>query len=105
MIKSVVKFDYSRYSNGIAFTLTIDPNIVSTQEGIQILSSLIKTYFELGGMQIQFNVVNADILTKAQNNPSAYRNLLVRVAGYSAYFVDLTEDVQNEIINRFQRTF
>jgi formate C-acetyltransferase len=102
-IKSVAKVDYTLYANGIAFTLTLDPNIVSGEEGIDVLASLIRTYTELGGMQIHFNVVDSKTLMEAQRCPEAYRNLVVRVAGYSAYFVDLAKDVQDEIIKRYQR--
>lgn len=102
-IKSVAKVDYTRYPNGIAFTLTLDPNIVSGEEGTDVLTSLIRTYTELGGMQIHFNVVDSETLMEAQRCPEAYRNLVVRVAGYSAYFVDLAKDVQDEIISRYQR--
>ncbi len=101
-IKSVAKVDYTLYPNGIAFTLTLDPNIVSGEEGTDVLASLIKTYSELGGMQIHFNVVDSKTLTEAQKCPEAHRNLVVRVAGYSAYFVDLAKDVQDEIIKRYQ---
>jgi len=102
-IKSAAKVDYTLIPNGMAFTLTLDPNIVSGEEGTDILASLIKTYAELGGMQIHFNVVDSETLREAQKCPEAYRNLIVRVAGYSAYFVDLAEDVQDEIIKRYKR--
>ncbi|MFX1250875.1 MAG: glycine radical domain-containing protein, partial [Promethearchaeota archaeon] len=102
-LKSATKVDYTLYPNGIAYTLTLDPNIVTGEEGLHLLSSLIRTYSELGGMQIQFNIVDSKTLVEAQKNPDSYKNLLVRVAGYSAYFVDLSEDVQNEIIKRYQR--
>ncbi len=102
-IKSTTKVDYTLYPNGIAYTLTLDPNIVKEEKGQNLLSSLIRTYSELGGMQIQFNIVDSKTLIDAQKNPDSYKNLLVRVAGYSAYFVDLSEDVQNEIIKRYQR--
>ncbi len=59
-----------------------------------------KTYFKLGGHHIQFNVVNADTLRAAQKDPEKYRDLIVRVAGYSDYFNNLNENLQNEIISR-----
>ena len=101
-IKSAAKVDYTLIPNGMAFTLNLDPNIVSGEEGTDILASMIKTYAELGGMQIHFNVVDSETLREAQKCPEAYRNLVVRVAGYSAYFVDLAEDVQDEIIKRYK---
>ena len=59
-----------------------------------------KAYFEDGGMEIQYNVVSADTLRKAQANPEEYHNLVVRIAGFSAYFVDMTTEMQNDIISR-----
>jgi formate C-acetyltransferase len=100
---SVAKIDYSLYANGIAYTVTLDPTIAAGEEGLELLSSLIKTYFELGGMHIQFNCVDSATLLAAQENPEAYRHLVVRVAGYSAYFHDLAKDIQDEIINRYQK--
>ena len=61
-----------------------------------------KSYFKLGGMQIQFNVLKQEDLISAQSNPEKYRDLLVRVAGYSAYFVDMAKEAQDEVIGRFQ---
>lgn len=102
-IRSVAKVDYTLYPNGVAFILTLDPNIVAGEEGLDLLTSLIRTYTELGGMHIHFNIVDSKTLIEAQKCPEAHRNLLVRVAGYSAYFVDLSKDVQDEIIKRYQR--
>ena len=69
-------------------------------EGPTKLVHLIRTYFKMDGHHIQFNVVNAETLRKAQKNPEQYQDLIVRVAGYSDYFVDLGVDLQNEIIER-----
>ena len=101
---SVASIDYTLYPNGVAFTLSLDPGFVSGEEGIDYLVNLLRSYVELGGMQIQFNILDPEILRDAQKKPDEYRNLLVRVAGYSAYFVDLSPDVQNDIIGRFQRS-
>jgi len=70
------------------------------QAGLNRLISLIDYYFSLGGMQMQFNVVSRDTLLRAQMDPSKYQNLIVRVAGYSAYFVNLEKTVQQDIIER-----
>jgi pyruvate-formate lyase len=83
--------------------LSIDP-AMAAGEGAEILTSLIRSYVRLGGMQIQFNMTDVDTLLNAQKNPDAHRDLLVRVAGYSAYFTDLGQDLQEEIIGRFQRS-
>ncbi|WP_462423789.1 glycine radical domain-containing protein, partial [Cloacibacillus porcorum] len=69
-------------------------------EGIEGVKNLIRSYFKLGGHHIQFNVVDEDTLRDAQTNPDKYRGLLVRVAGYSDYFVDLDNYQQEEIIAR-----
>ena len=69
-------------------------------EGIDKLSHLVRSYFKLDGHHIQFNVVDVDTLRKAQKNPDQYKDLIVRVAGYSDYFCDLNEALQNEIITR-----
>jgi len=67
---------------------------------MKTLSSLIRTYFGLGGMHLQLNFVDRQTLLEAQQDPGEYRGLMVRVAGYSAYFADLTKEVQDEIIDR-----
>ncbi|MFW9881022.1 MAG: glycine radical domain-containing protein, partial [Candidatus Thorarchaeota archaeon] len=68
------------------------------------LVHLIRSYFKMNGHHVQFNVVSADTLRAAQNNPEDYRNLIVRVAGYSDYFVNLGQDLQEEIIRRTEHT-
>ena len=68
--------------------------------GLNRLVNLIEYYFSMGGMQMQFNVVSRDTLLRAQKDPSKYQNLIVRVAGYSAYFVNLEKKVQQDIIER-----
>ena len=73
--------------------------------GLNRLVNLIDYYFSLGGMQMQFNVVNRETLIRAQNDPSKYQNLIVRVAGYSAYFVNLEKKVQQDIIERTEQHF
>ncbi len=70
------------------------------EEDLKKLASLIRTYFSLGGHHIQFNVVDTDTLLDAQKHPDQYKDLLVRVAGYSDYFNDMTSQLQNEIIAR-----
>jgi len=64
------------------------------------LAGLIRGYFDLGGMQVQFNVISTEILRDAQINPQKYKDLLVRVAGYSAFFIELDPRMQQDIINR-----
>jgi formate C-acetyltransferase len=78
------------------------PSALATEEDRRKLSLLIRTYFSQGGKHIQFNVVNKAMLAEAQEHPEKHRDLIVRVAGYSAYFVQLTKPVQNEIISRVE---
>lgn len=73
------------------------------QAGLERLVNLIDYYFAMGGMQMQFNVVSKETLLRAQQDPSKYRNLIVRVAGYSAYFVNLEKTVQQDIIERTEK--
>ena len=76
------------------------PSALETTEDLKKLAALIKTYFEFGGKHIQFNVVDRETLLEAQQHPEKHRDLIVRVAGYSAYFVSLGKPVQDEIIRR-----
>ena len=76
------------------------PKCVAGDEGTEKLVSFIRTFCDLKLWHVQFNVLNRDTLVKAQKNPEKYRNLIVRIAGYSAYFVDLSPDLQNDLINR-----
>jgi formate C-acetyltransferase len=73
---------------------------MADEKGMTAVRQLIRTYFRMMGHHIQFNVVGADTLRKAREKPEEYRDLIVRVAGYSDYFVDLTEELQEEIIRR-----
>ena len=76
------------------------PSSLKTTEDLRKLSFLIRTYFSRNGKHIQFNVVNKETLIKAQENPGQHKDLIVRIAGYSAYFVQLGKPMQNEIIGR-----
>jgi formate C-acetyltransferase len=94
------------YTNNAARLLNIklSPQTVDGEEGTQNLIRLIRAWCDLKLWHLQFNIVNRETLLEAQKNPEAYRNLLVRVAGYSAFFTDLSEGMQNEIINRTEHT-
>ena len=87
-------------TGGTLLNQKFTPQLLQGEEGINNLGHLVKTYFKLGGHHIQFNVVNADTLRAAQKDPEKYRDLIVRVAGYSDYFNNLNENLQNEIISR-----
>ncbi len=99
VIKSVSKIDHLR-TGGTLLNQKFSPQLLSTETGIEKLMHLIRSYFRLDGHHIQFNVIDAETLREAQKTPEKYRDLIVRVAGYSDYFVDLIPDLQNEIINR-----
>jgi formate C-acetyltransferase len=76
------------------------PSLLADEKGIQMLTHWVRSYFRMDGHHVQFNVVTADTLRKAQEQPQAHRDLIVRVAGYSDYFCDLSPELQNEIIAR-----
>ena len=99
-LKSIAKIDYSLAAGGVSVNMKFSPVDLSGEEGTRILSALIRGYFELGGMHLQVNLVGRETLLDAQLNPQKYADLMVRVSGYSAYFVDLTKEVQDEIIAR-----
>jgi len=99
VIKSVAKMDHLR-TGGTLLNQKFTPQLLSTEEGIGKLAHLVRSYFKLDGHHIQFNVVTAETLREAQSHPEKYRDLIVRVAGYSDYFVDLGPELQEEIIRR-----
>ena len=99
VIKSVSKIDHAR-TGGTLLNQKFAPDLLADEEGLDKLAHLIRTYFKLDGHHIQFNVVDAKTLRDAQKNPEKYGDLLVRVAGYSDYFVNLSAELQNEIIKR-----
>jgi formate C-acetyltransferase len=99
VIKSVSKIDHLR-TGGTLLNQKFSPSFFEDEESYEKLTALIRSYFSLDGHHIQFNVVNAETLRDAQKYPERYRDLIVRVAGYSDYFNDLGEDLQNEIIKR-----
>jgi formate C-acetyltransferase len=99
VIKSMGKMDQTR-SGGTLLNQRFLPGVLAGKEGIEKMAHLIRSYFKLNGHHIQFNVVDTETLRRAQATPDDYRDLLVRVAGYSDYFVDLDVDHQEEIIRR-----
>ena len=99
VIKSLGKLDQTK-SGGTLLNIRFVPQLLRREEDQKKLASLIRTYFKFGGHHIQFNIVDTATLHDAQQHPEEYRDLLVRVAGYSDYFNDMTEQLQNEIIAR-----
>jgi len=100
LINSANRFDFTKIPNGINFNLKFYPHTVAGEKGRMLLSALIKTYFQRGGMQAQINVLDPEELKKARDNPDLYPHLLVRVSGYSVYFNDLSPAMKDEIIQR-----
>ncbi|MFC1986901.1 glycine radical domain-containing protein, partial [Chloroflexota bacterium] len=100
ILLSATKVNQLEHSMSAVLNMKIMPAMVRTGEGIRKLLYLIKTYFDRGGWHVQFNMVDREMLLEAQKHPEQYRQLMVRVAGYSAYFVELSREVQDEIIGR-----
>jgi len=99
VVRSAAKLDHER-TGGTLLNLKFSPSVLKGAEGIRRLSDLIRAYFRLGGHHVQFNVVKAATLRDAKARPDKHRDLIVRVAGYSDYFCDLTPALQDEIIAR-----
>ena len=97
---SALCYDHTKMLDGIALNIRMHPSVLANQEGIDKLRDVSKAYFDQGGLEVQYNVVDTNTLRKAQEDPGAYRDLVVRIAGYSAYFVELGTDLQNDIIAR-----
>ena len=102
VIKSAAKIDHLR-TGGTLLNQKFSPQILEDDTGITKVLQLIRSYFRMDGHHIQFNVVDAETLRRAQQEPESYKDLIVRVAGYSDYFVNLGEDLQEEIINRTEQ--
>jgi formate C-acetyltransferase len=102
VIRSVAKMDHVR-TGGTLLNQKFTPQVLNNEEGLEKLVQLIRTYFRLDGHHIQFNVVDAATLRLAQQHPEQYRSLIVRVAGYSDYFCDLSKTLQDEIIARTEQ--
>ncbi len=99
VIRSVTKWDHAK-TGGTLLNMKFNPQVLATEEGLRKFMELIRTHFKLGAHHIQFNVITAETLRDAQKHPEKYRDLIVRVAGYSDYFVDIGKDLQEEIIAR-----
>ena len=100
ILKSVSKIDHAMHTEGTLLNMKLEPSLLNDERGIRDFMSLLKSMCDLGVYHIQFNVVSRETLLAAQKEPEKYRNLMVRVAGYSAYFVSLSKPVQDDIIAR-----
>lgn len=103
VLRSAAKIDQFLPLTGTLLNLKFDPDVVKGEKGLDILGAIIKSYFEDYGEHVQINIVDVKSLRDAQRYPENYRNLMVRVAGYSAYFVDLDPHVQEDIILRTEQ--
>ena len=101
MLRSAAKVDQARCASTL-LNMKLHPSSLTTREDLKKLGSLIKTYSNMGGKWIQFNVVGNEQLLEAQKFPEKYHDLIVRVAGYSAYFVDLSKGVQDDVVRRME---
>ena len=104
-LRTVAGLDARKMPNNLAFNVKLVPGGEDTHaEVVDRMTAYTKAYFEMGGMQLQFNVVSSETLRQAMENPSDYRDLLVRISGYNAYFVDLNRDMQLELIERTEHS-
>ena len=104
-VKSVAKLDHQIASNGTLLNQKFHPNALKDEEGLRNLKALTETLFTGGGLHVQYNVVSRETLLDAQEHPENYRGLVVRVAGYSAFFTALDPALQNDIIARTEQIF
>ena len=99
MLKSVSKLPLNRINSG-ALNVRMQPKLAAGEEGLTRLASLLQTYFEMGGLQVQLSLADTEELRGAQLHPEHHRDLMVRITGYSAAFVDMSKKAQDEIIRR-----
>ncbi|MGC9104020.1 MAG: trans-4-hydroxy-L-proline dehydratase [Candidatus Methanodesulfokora sp.] len=99
VFRSVAKCDWDKTGSAL-LNQKLTPDIFDSEDNIRKLAQLIRTFFRMGGHHVQFNVVSADLLREAQRRPQDFQDLMVRVAGYSDYFVNLPKGLQDEIIER-----
>ena len=100
VMKSILALDPSKFGNGMQFNMKFHPTSLQGPDGSAKLRQLVEAFFDQGGQQVQFNVIDSQTLRDAQAKPEEYRDLVVRVAGFSAYFVELYVDLQNHLIAR-----
>lgn len=104
VIKSCSKMDHLS-TGGTLLNQKFTPSVVKGDNGLDQMANLVRTYFNMDGHHIQFNVIDTQTLIDAQNNPDDYKDLIVRVAGYSDHFHNLSKELQDEIIGRTEQTF
>lgn len=105
VLKSALCFEHGKFMNGLALNIRIHPSALSAEDSVAKLRAMTQAYMNLGGMEVQYNIVSADTMRAAQADPDSYRDLVVRIAGYSAYFNELNLDCQNDLISRTENNF
>lgn len=104
VIKSCAKMDHLS-TGGTLLNQKFTPSVVAGENGLEQMANLVRSYFNLDGHHIQFNVIDRQTLINAQKHPDEYRDLIVRVAGYSDHFRNLDKELQDEIIERTEQSF
>lgn len=104
VVKSASKMDHLQ-TGGTLLNQKFTPGVVQGEEGLEQMSNLVRTYFNMDGHHIQFNVIDKETLINAQKHPEDYKDLIVRVAGYSDHFRNLSKALQDEIIERTEQSF
>ncbi len=100
ILKSAARINHVNNGNGTLLNMKFHPKALEGKDGLMKLKNLVQTYFDMDGMHLQYNVVSSDTLRAAQKNPEEYKNLVIRVAGFSAYFVELYKELQDDLIRR-----
>ena len=101
VLVSVGSIDQRNFPNGTLLNMKFSPSCMNGADSIEKLKNLLKTYFfDMLGMEVQINIVSAETMRAAQKNPEEYRDLVVRIAGFSVYFVEMHRSGQNDLISR-----
>ncbi|MGN0968676.1 MAG: glycyl radical protein [Oscillospiraceae bacterium] len=101
-MRSVAGLTHTKLTNGSVLNMRFDPDVLKNEAGMEKFTDLLRAYLLNGGFFVQFNIIDTETLRQAQQDPERYRDLLVRVATYSAYFVELSPEMQEDIINRME---
>jgi pyruvate formate-lyase/glycerol dehydratase family glycyl radical enzyme len=104
VFNSACSFEHGHFMDGIALNIRIHPSTLNTTQAKNSLRDMTRAYFEKEGMEVQYNVVSSEVMRAAQKDPNSYRDLVVRISGYSAYFVELNEALQNDVISRTENS-
>ena len=101
ILRSVTCFDHTDFSNGTLLNMKFHPTVLANEDGFEKLRQLMSAYFfDMGGGEMQLNIVSAETLRDAQKHPENYKDLVVRIAGFSAYFVEVYKTAQDDLIRR-----